>query len=260
MTNVKMGIQLYTLRDHIKTAEDFDKTLAELEGAGVDVIQISGIGPIPYKEIKEIVKKHNMHVCVTHTDFERMKNETEDVMAEHKLINCDMLGIGSMPQEARKDLASVRKFIDETKSLGKTLKENGLKFAYHNHDFEFKTVLEDGRTIMDVLLEETDPETFYFIPDVAWIQIGGEDPVEFLEKIKGRIKVCHFKDYVKADTERGFKFTELGRGEVDIKACLKKLREIDIPYAVYEHDSDWEISAMQSCKDSFKYMTQINKE
>ena len=78
-----------------------------------------------------------------------------------------------------------------------------------------------------------------------------------MEKIKGRVKVCHFKDYIKADTERGFKFTELGKGEVDIPACLEKLREIGVPYAVYEHDIDWEVSAMQSCKDSYKYMLKI---
>ncbi len=259
MSNVKMGIQLYTLRDYIQNAEDFDNTLAELESVGVDLIQISGIGPISYEKIKEIKEKHNMHVCVTHTNFERMKSETETVMSEHKLIDCDMLGIGWISEDTRKDLPSLRKFIDEAHALGKIFKENGLRFGYHNHDFEFKTVLEDGRTIMDVLLEETDPELFWFIPDVAWIQIGGSDPVEFLDKIKGRVKVCHFKDYIKADTERGFKFTELGKGEVDIVACLKKLRENDVPYAVYEHDIDWEVNAMQSCKDSFKYMLKINE-
>ena len=53
----------------------------------------------------------------------------------------------------------------------------------------------DGdKTIMDILLEETDPEYFNFIPDVYWIQVGGENPAEFLKRLKGRVKVCHFKD------------------------------------------------------------------
>ncbi len=260
MSDVKMGIQLYTLRDYIQTAEEYDKTLAELEESGVDTIQISGIGPIPYEEIKQITEKHKMHVCVTHTNFDRMKAETDEVIREHKLINCDMLGIGSMPVEARHDLSSLREFIAQAHALGKKFKEHGMRFAYHNHDFEFKTVLEDGRTIMDVLLDETDPELFWFIPDVAWIQIGGKDPVEFLDKLNGRVKVCHFKDYYKADVERGFKFTELGKGEVDIKACLKKLREMQVPFAVYEHDIDWSINAMESCKESYKYMLKINEK
>lgn len=257
MADVKLGIQLYTLRDHIKTAEDFDKTLAELKGEGVSIIQISAIGPIPQNEVKEIVEKYGMDVCVTHTNFDRMKAETQTVIDEHKMIDCDCMGLGGMADEYRKDLASLRQFIKDAERIGKMCFEQGMHFAYHNHDFEFKTVLEDGRTVMDVLLEETNPDYFWFIPDTAWIQIGGQDPVEFLEKLRGRVKVCHFKDYVKADNEKGFKFTELGKGEVDIPACLEKLREMGVPYAVYEHDIDWEISAMQSCKDSYKYMLKI---
>ncbi|MBP3330846.1 MAG: sugar phosphate isomerase/epimerase [Clostridia bacterium] len=257
MADVKLGIQLFTLRDSIQTAEDFDKTLAELKNEGVSIIQISAIGPIPQTEVKEIVEKYGMDVCVTHTNFDRMKAETQTVIDEHKMINCDCLGLGAMGDDYRKDLASVRQFIKDAEAVGKMCYEQGCRFAYHNHDFEFKTVLEDGRTIMDVLLEETNPDYFWFIPDTAWIQIGGKDPVEFLEKLRGRVKVCHFKDYIKADTERGFKFTELGKGEVDIPACLEKLREMGVPYAVYEHDIDWEVSAMQSCKDSYKYMLKI---
>ena len=257
MADVKLGIQLYTLRDSIQTAEDFDKTLAELKEEGVNIIQISAIGPIPQNEVKEIVEKYDMDVCVTHTNFDRMKKETQAVIDEHKMINCDCMGLGGMGEEYRKDLASLRQFIADAEKIGKMCFEQGMRFAYHNHDFEFKTVMEDGRTIMDILLEETNPDYFWFIPDTAWIQIGGQNPVEFLEKLRGRVKVCHFKDYVKADTERGFKFTELGKGEVDIPACLNKLREMEVPYAVYEHDIDWEISAMQSCKDSYKYMLKI---
>lgn len=260
MAEVKLGIQLFTLRDFIKTAEDFDKTLSELKSEGVNIVQISAIGPIPQNEVKEIVEKYGMDVCVTHTNFDRMKAETQTVIDEHKMINCDQLGLGAMGDDYRKDLASVRQFIKDAEKIGKMCYEQGCTFAYHNHDFEFKTVLEDGRTIMQVLLEETNPDYFRFIPDTAWIQIGGENPAEFLEKLKGRVKVCHFKDYVKADTERGFKFTELGKGEVDIPACYRKLKEMGVPYAVYEHDIDWEISAMQSCKDSYKYMLKVAEE
>ena len=257
MSEVKSGIQLYTLRDFIKTAGDFDKTLSELSGEGVRVIQISAIGPIEQKVVKEIVEKYGMDVCATHTGFDRMKAETQTVIDEHKMIGCECIGLGSMPDEYRKDLASVRRFIEQAQQVGRICYENGCQFAYHNHDFEFKTVLEDGRTIMQVLLEETEPDYFGFIPDVAWIQIGGEDPVQFLEKLKGRVNVCHFKDYVKADNEQGFKFTELGKGEVDIPACYRKLGQLGIIYAVYEHDNDWQISPMQSCKDSYKYMTAL---
>ena len=68
-----MAIQLYTLRDYIQTAADFDSTLARLAAMGVKDVQISGIGDIPAETQKEILEKHGMRVCVTHKSFEWMK-------------------------------------------------------------------------------------------------------------------------------------------------------------------------------------------
>ena len=72
MNKPVMGIQLYTLRDFIQTAGDFDGALEKLKKMGVTDVQISGIGDIPAETQSEILKKHSMKVCVTHKGFERM--------------------------------------------------------------------------------------------------------------------------------------------------------------------------------------------
>lgn len=250
-----LGIQLYTLRDFCQTADDFDEILKYLSSLGVTDVQISAIGPIEAQVQKDILDKHNMSVCVTHKPFDRFINDTDALINEHKIIDCYALGLGAASDEYRYTKKAVDTFIEKVNSFASKLKENGMTFNYHNHDFEFKT-LDNGETMIDYLIENTDPEVFHFIPDVAWIHFAGADPVEYLKKMKGRVKVCHFKDYNIVDGER--KFCTLGEGKVDLKACYEACKELGIPYIMYEQDIDWvDGDAKKATKLSWEYMNKI---
>lgn len=248
-----MGIQLYTLRDHIQTAEDFDKTLSRLEDMGVKDVQISAIGDFPAYLQAAVLKEHDMKVCVTHKGFDRMKTDLGAMIKEHKIIGCDAMGIGGAPGEARGSAEAVTEFIRQAEEVAKKLKEAGMTFNYHNHDFEFR-ILDNGRNMIDMLINDTDPELIHFIPDVMWIHYAGYDPVEILEKMKGRVKVLHFKDYILNDKgER--QFVSLGKGKVDLKACYDAACRLEIPYIMYEQDLDWtDGDPFKSTEESWEYM------
>ncbi len=255
---VTMAIQLYTLRNQCQTAEDFDKTLARLASMGVKDVQISGIGDIPAEIQKEILDKNGMSVCVTHKDFGWMKADLEGVIAHHKTIGCDAIGIGSMPGDCRESIDDVKAFINEAEKISAGLKKAGMTFQYHNHDFEFKP-LEGGTNIMDVLIGETDPDLIHFIPDVAWIDYAGADPVEIMKRMKGRVKVLHFKDYV-TDGEGKIHFVSLGKGVVDLKACYEAAAELGIPYIAYEQDSGWvDNDPFKATEESWAFMQSLLK-
>ena len=112
---------------------------------------------------------------------------------------------------------------------------------------------------MDLLLEETDPELFHFIPDVAWIHYGGYDPVEILTKMRGRVKVIHFKDYIINEAgER--KFVSLGQGKVDLKACYDAACRLGMPYIMYEQDCDWTANdPFKATEESWAFMQTLTK-
>lgn len=259
MKKPTMAIQLYTLRDHIKNAEDFDKTLARLSAMGVKDVQISAIGDFSAEEQKKIADKYGMNICITHKSFDWMKEDIEAVMAHHKTLGCDAIGIGSAPEEGRGNSGAVRSFINEAQEIGKKFKENGFTFNYHNHAFEFNKLGDYAHCMMDMLIEETDPELFYFIPDVAWIHYGGQDPVEVLKKLKGRVKVLHFKDYI--IDENGYrKFVSLGKGVVNLKECYDIACELEIPYIAFEQDCDWvDDDPFKACEESWEFMQSLLK-
>lgn len=254
-----MGIQLYTLRDYCKTAEDFDATLARLAAMGVKDVQISGIGDISAEDQKAALDRNGMSVCVTHKSFERMETDLAGLVEEHKIIGCDALGIGSAPDSGRGNSHRVKEFIKKAEAIGTELKATGMTFNYHNHAFEFNKLDDMNCSMMELLIKASDPELFYFIPDVAWIHYADNDPVEILKKLKGRVKVLHFKDYI--IDENGYrKFVALGDGIVDLKACFEAAKELEIPYIMYEQDCDWENGdPFISTEKSWKFMQSLLK-
>lgn len=253
MASIKLGAQLYTLRDYIKTYEDCEKTFEYLNGIGVNVIQISGIGPIPADKVAYLCGKYNMDVCCTHTSFDRMRTDLDSVMKEHKMLGCDTLGIGGMPDEFRGSPEGIAEFIKITSEIGKRMHENGLQFAYHNHSFEFEK-LSNGRRIFDMLIEDTKPEEFSFIGDTYWFQYGGVNPCDYIEKIAGRMKVCHFKDYKFKDGKPAF--AEIGTGNLNLDAIYRSCVDTGVKYIVIEQDT-CEIDPRDSMAISYKNLVEI---
>lgn len=233
------GVQLYTLRDHIQTAEAFDETLERLERMGVHDVQISGIGREIFAETqKEILQRHNMRVCVTHQSYDRILDDLPALIELHHTIGCDALGLGCGPKQARETVENVRVFLRQMQNAAKQMLQSGVSFQYHNHDFEFEKLQDSDKTMMDVLLAESDPSLFRLIPDVAWLHFAGRDPVAFLEENAARVKVVHFKDYVPG-TEGRPKFVSLGCGVVPLQACFDVCRKKEIPFVMYEQDNGW---------------------
>ena len=246
MTDVIYGIQLYSLRDLCQTPAELEKTLMTLHDHGVDTVQLSAIGPVDWiNELPGILKRAGMRVPVTHTSFARMLSDTDAVIDEHLAIGCDLPGIGGMPTEE-----GISAFLRDAQTVCERMKKRGLQLAYHNHDFDLRPI--DGQKIVDRILRETE---LWFIPDVAWIRIAGEDPVERLRLLKGRVKTVHLKDYLPDEPDAPHPFCELGKGLVDLPACARAMQELDMPFALYEQDSHWAKDPMSSALESWAYMS-----
>jgi len=117
------------------------------------------------------------------------------------------------------------------------VEDAGLRFAWHNHEFEFAR-FEDGSYPIDYLLgEEID-----FAADIAWIYRAAEDPEKWLRRYRGRVPAVHVKDVAPAGEamdEGGF--ADLGAGIMDWDHLWTVLNELDVPLRVVEHDepNDW---------------------
>lgn len=253
MNDIKLGIQLYTLREFCKTAGDFEETLKFLDSIGCHVIQISGIGNIEPETVGELVDKYKMDVCVTHKPYDRMKTDLEKLCSEHDLIHCDNIGIGCMPGNLHSSYEGVWGFINKLNEIGEEMHKYGKQLCYHNHALEFE--INDGKRTFERLIDETKPENLHFIPDTYWLQMGGVNPAEYLRKLKGRVEVCHFKDWCVVDNTA--RFAPVDEGNLDLDACYRACRDIGVEYIVAEQDLCYERDVFDCVKASFEGLKEI---
>lgn len=233
---ILLGPQLYTVRDFTQTEEGIENTFRLCHENAYETVQISGFKPIPISDMTGLLKKYDIHVCCTHSPFDRIVNDTDALIEEHKAMDCPVIGLGFMPEKywGASLAEGIKEFIRDITPAAHKIKKAGLQFAYHNHNLEFQK-LDDGRLIMDYLVDDTDPDAFHFIPDTYWLQLGGVNPSDFIrEKLHGRVEVCHFKDLAVVD--RQAVFAEVGEGNLDLLDCFEACREIGVKAIVIEQD------------------------
>ncbi|MBQ7064880.1 MAG: sugar phosphate isomerase/epimerase [Firmicutes bacterium] len=251
--SMTLGAQLYTVRAFTKTPEMIESTLRKIKDMGFRTIQISGFGPMDPQKLADLVHELDLYVCVTHTPFARLQNDLPAVIREHRLLGCDTIGLGSMPGDYREDADGVDRFLADITPIAHAIKEEGLQFAYHNHNFEFERAA-DGRLKIDHLFDDTDPGEFHFILDTYWLQMGGVSPSGYIRRAAGRMKVCHFKDF--AVTGYTPHFAEVGNGNLDLHECYRACREAGVKDIVIEQDT-CPGDPFDSLAVSFKNLKQI---
>jgi sugar phosphate isomerase/epimerase len=250
---MKIGAQLYTVRQYAQTEGDLKETVAKIAAIGYGCVQISGIGPIPAQAVADICAAQGLDIVLTHTAPHRIKDETEAVIAEHKLMGASYIGIGSLPGYYADGTADYQKFIKEYLPAAKAIKEAGLTFMYHNHDFEFEK--RDGNLIIEHLAEGFPPGTMGFTLDTYWVQAGGGSPSAWLRKLAGRVNVIHLKDMA----WRGGKpyMCEIMEGNLDWAEIYKAGTQAGVQYAMVEQDDCHGEDPFTCLKTSFDNWTSV---
>ena len=255
MTDSVIGAQLYTVREFTRTPADIAATFRKVKRIGYEAVQCSALGPIPPEELRKIADGEGITICATHVGFERLRDETDAVIEEHKIIGCDNPAIGGMPQDYRGSAEGLMQFAKEAGEVGKKLAEAGLTFSYHNHSFEFEKF--DGRLGLDIIYEETDPRHVLAELDTYWVQHGGGDPAEWIDKLGDRIVLLHLKDMTMHGSEQFF--AEVGEGNLNWPAILKAARAANTRWYLVEQDT-CERDPFESLEISFKNLKEMGLE
>jgi sugar phosphate isomerase/epimerase len=227
---------MYTLREFCKTPEGIAQSLKKIREIGYDAFQSSGFGPIDPQELKDIMDREGLTMCATHISFDRLENDIDNVIKEHKLWNCKYVGVGSMPGKYSQNREGFVEFAKLASKYAKILKDNGLQFIYHNHDHEFTRF--DGKTGLQLLLDECDRNVFDFEIDTFWVQAGGGSPSQWIRKVRNNMKVVHFKDMVMGSKDGHVQrlMAEVGEGNLDWASIIEACRDIGVEWYVVEQD------------------------
>ncbi|MEN9599776.1 MAG: hypothetical protein RL596_2095 [Bacteroidota bacterium] len=226
------GIQLWTVRDAM--AADPKGTLKKLADYGYNHVEsFEGMKGMFWgmknTEFKAYLKDlgmtiHSSH-CQNTVEFERKAAEAAEIGM--KYLICAYKG----PQKL---MDNFKAFNDEFNKCGEIAKKNGIRFAYHNHDYSFKPI--NGELPQDVMMKGTDAALVDFEMDIYWVVAAKEDPQAWFKKYPNRFRLCHIKDQTKNATG-GIESCVIGKGGIDFKSILKTGKANGLQHFIVEQEA-----------------------
>ncbi|MBN8215311.1 MAG: sugar phosphate isomerase/epimerase [Spirochaetes bacterium] len=250
LPDTQIAVQLYTLRDFLKTPADIDRTFARVREIGYKAVQVSGLGPIEPQALRDLLEKHKLYCCAWHHGWKDLTETAEATIHQMTTAGCNFTALGYAPHEFH-SLEGVIKLAGGFNEVVKKFKKSGITVGYHNHKFEFQKM--GKKTWMQELVERTKKGGMAVELDTYWVQYGGGDVAAWIRSVKGRMPVAHLKDFTVRQmpykaTENGQEveklreevvMCEVGEGNLNWPAIFKALKEVKTRWYCVEQDAHW---------------------
>jgi sugar phosphate isomerase/epimerase len=227
------GLQLWTVRDEL--AKDPKATLKQVASSG-------------YKHVESFEGAKGLFWGMKNTEFKKYITDLGMTMHsshfggddgfEKKVADAAEIGMKYLTRAWEgpgKTIDDYKKFAEEFNKKGELCKKNGLRFAFHNHDFTFRQL--EGQLAQDVLINGTDSSLVDFEMDIYWVVAAGQDPEAWFKKYPNRFRLCHIKDMNKTPgTDNGKNSVTLGSGSINFKKVLKTAKDNGMNYFIVEQE------------------------
>ncbi|HLW85411.1 MAG TPA: TIM barrel protein [Candidatus Sulfotelmatobacter sp.] len=256
----KVGVQLYTVRDLMKS--DFDGTIAKVASIGYKEVEFAGYFDHTGQQVRAACEKNGLAPVSTHIQYEELDDKFPAVIETSKIIGLKYIVCPFIKEELRKSPDIWKQASDKFNRCGEQTKKAGIQFAYHNHWFEFLPV--DGKLPYDELLRLCDPNLVKMEMDLCWITAAGGDPLKYFNAYPGRFPLVHVKDLhtipkVTAGGAQNYgdtvDLTEVGSGLIDWKKIFAQSDKAGIKHYIVEHDHPKQ--PFDSITKSYEYLSKL---
>ncbi len=226
---MKIGAQLWTVREFCTNLDDFAETLAKIADIGYETIQVSGTCKYTAEWLKGQLDKNGLTCVITHTSPDELIHDTERVVRDHNIFGCDYVGLGFHPFKEEKTEEGYDYFINTYLPVAENIAKMGKYMMHHTHDQEFQR--HGNKLIIEHLMEIFPAEWLGFTLDTFWVQAAGGDPAQWLERLAGRVPCIHLKDY-----SYGRKMEVIGEGNMNFERIIEKAKDAGTKYMLVEQD------------------------
>ncbi len=267
MSSLPIGVQVYSVRD--AASADLYDTLKKIKSMGYDGVEFAGLYGHTPDEIKKWCLEIGLTPISAHVPFVDMLKDPMGVLRQYAEIGCKYVAVPYLISEHRPEHENFPYIVEFIGILCKTAKALGMTMLYHNHDFEFVKVNE--KYALDILYDTIPAELLQTELDTCWVNVGGEDPSEYIKKYSGRAPVVHLKDFAgeksddmyeligiekKAPTRpSGFEFRPVGKGNQDFPSILEAAKAAGAEWVVVEQDqATMGLTPLESIKTSIDYL------
>ena len=267
MSSLPIAVQVYSVRDD--ASADLYATLKKIKEMGYDGVEFAGLYGNTPATIKAWCDEIGLVPVSAHVTFTDMLKDPIGVLSKYAEIGCKYVAVPYLVPEHRPEHANFPYIVEFIHVLCKAAKKLGMTMLYHNHDFEFLKI--DGKYALDVLYDTVPADLLQTELDTCWVNVGGEDPADYIKKYTGRAPVVHLKDFAgeksddmyeligiekKAPTRpSNFEFRPIGKGNQDFPAILEAAKSAGAEWVVVEQDqATMGLTPMESIKTSIDYL------
>lgn len=245
----RIGVQLYTVR--AEAARDLAGTLARIAEIGYLDVEFAGYHGKSPMEIRELLARYNLGAPSSHIPVANLRGDWKKALDEAKTIGHEFVTIPWLGDADRGSVDGWKRIAELFNRGGADAKAAGLRFAYHNHDFELRRV---GDVVpLDLLLAETDPALVSFQMDIYWVVKAGQDPAAYFARHPGRFSMVHAKDSAGAPEHR---MVDVGAGTIDFATLLPRAVAAGVKHVFVEHDQP--ADPMGSITASYRHLAQLS--
>jgi sugar phosphate isomerase/epimerase len=250
-----IGLQLSTLNAMAKS--DLSGTLAQIHAVGYQEIELTPVAyTLSVERLRKVVALSGLKAPSGHFEYTDLEQQFDYAKALGLAwVVCPML-----PKSQWTSAEGFRTAARQFNEWGKRAHDMGMRFAFHNHDYEFRRF--GDVTGYDILLKETDPKLVFLELDCYWITQAGLDPIDLLNRLGRRVRMLHIKD-----RKPGFPssndmsptsahFTEVGGGSIDWPRILTTARKLQIEHYFVEQDHI-DGPPIESVRTSYNYLRRI---
>ncbi len=266
----EVGIQLFSVP--LMLEKDFEQGIELLVNMGFKKLEL--FGPYPFSsvsnkehwaaltprlgfsgsgyfgktetEVKRILDNYGLSVPSIHTDLDTLEAHMPDIAKAKEVLDFEFIVLPALPAEKRVTMDDYRKTAELFNSIGKSARQVGLKFAYHNHGYGLSEL--EGQIPMQYLIENTDPDWVFLEMDLFWTTAGRAEPLDYLKNYPGRYHLMHVKDM---KTKQNFsgdggdpgQWMELfphmcsaGDGVLDLEKIIPQAIESGVKHFIVEQD------------------------
>ena len=262
-----IALQVYSVRD--AATEDFAGTMRAVKEMGYDGVELAGLyGLESAVACKKVLDEVGLELVSAHVGFDALEDDAQ--LDDYAATGVKFVAIPWMV--APKNEEELNAAIARIRNCGERCKARGIQMLYHNHDFEFEKI--NGKYILDTYYAEIPADLLQTELDTCWVNVGGENPSDYVRKYTGRAPIVHLKDFTgsksenmyaligtdtaKEDSAGKFEFRPVGYGKQDFPSILAAAEDAGAGWVVVEQDSPaLDKTPLECAKMSIDYLKSI---
>ncbi len=255
----EFGVQMYTYRNVLKE-KGLEETLNIIKESGITAIEGGGADGITLQEYKKMLDDRGLTTPSIGADYNDLVRDPQSIINNAKFLGAKFVMVAWIPHTVGSfNFVNASQAVEDFNKAGKFLAENELTLKYHFHGYEI--IPHKNGTLLDYMMENTNPDYVSYQMDIYWIQFGGGNPEQLLRKYPDRWVSFHLKDMQKGTLKDHTGLSDnstnviFGDGEIDFIGIIKTGNELGIKHFFIEDESDRLLTQVPKSIEYLKSLT-----